>query len=143
MPHHRRTSAENADRRRQAVELRLDGMSYEAIADRLGWRSHSSAHAAVQDGLQDAIREPAESLIRLELLRLDELHRACWGKAMAGDLRAVDRVLRVMERRARLLGLDKPAAVAVDVSHVDDLDAQISALVAELSGENGDTGSRQ
>lgn len=138
MPHRHRATVETLDRRRQAVQLRLDGLSYEAIAAQLGWRSHASAHNAVQRGLADAVREPTEQLIRLEVARLDELHRALWPAALAGNVGAVDRVLRVMERRARLLGLDKPAALAVDVAQVEDLDAQIEALVAELSGRSSD-----
>jgi len=48
----------------------------------------------------------------IELDRLDELHRAIWDKAVGGDLAAFDRVLKRMERRAKLLALDAPAKVA-------------------------------
>ena len=45
-------------------------------------------------------------------------------------LAAIDRIVRVMERRARLLGLDAPAKTDVRVSDV--LDEQIQQLAAEL-----------
>jgi hypothetical protein len=52
-------------------------------------------------------------LIVLELMRLERLHAAVWPQAIRGDVNAVDRVLRIMERRARLLGLDAPKRVAM------------------------------
>ena len=43
----------------------------------------------------------------MEMLRLYELQRAFWPKAMAGDFRAAHLVLKVIDSRMRLLGLDK------------------------------------
>lgn len=52
-------------------------------------------------------RESKTSELRkLELLRLDELQEVAWRFAMAGQLTGIDRVLKIMERRAKLLGLD-------------------------------------
>jgi len=39
---------------------------------------------------------------------LDELQDAVWETAADGDLHALDRVLAIMARRAKLLGLDAP-----------------------------------
>ncbi len=65
--------------------------------------------------LTTALREIAErtgervdELRTLELERLDALLAAQWEAAMSGDVRAADRVLRVSERRSRLLGLELP-----------------------------------
>jgi hypothetical protein len=44
--------------------------------------------------------------IRLEEQRLDELQDGIWDKALKGDARAVEVALKVLERRARMLGLD-------------------------------------
>jgi len=44
----------------------------------------------------------------LELEKLNELEFAINPQAKSGNQGAVDRVLRVMERRAKLLGLDMP-----------------------------------
>ena len=44
----------------------------------------------------------------LELARLDEMLLGLWGKASRGELQSVDRVLKILERRARYLGLDAP-----------------------------------
>jgi hypothetical protein len=53
-------------------------------------------------------REQAQELRALEALRLDQMQAALWQQATDGDVRAIDRILRIMERRARLLGLDEP-----------------------------------
>src|SRR5204862_542339 len=44
--------------------------------------------------------------IRLEELRLDELQEGIWPAALAGNARAVEVALKVLERRARMGGLD-------------------------------------
>jgi hypothetical protein len=41
--------------------------------------------------------------------RLDALHQAIWPKALAGDVGAVHAILKIMEHRGRLLGLETPA----------------------------------
>ena len=48
----------------------------------------------------------------LEEYRLDALLMVLWPQVMGGDQGAVDRVLRVMQRRAALRGLDAPTKVA-------------------------------
>ena len=47
----------------------------------------------------------------LELTRLDAPEVGLWDKAVSGDVKAVNAVLRIIEQRSRLLGLDKPAAL--------------------------------
>lgn len=95
-----------ADRQRQALELRKAGLSYDLIARRLKYRSRSGAHKAVQTALKKTLREPADELRQLELERLDAMLLGLWPQAQRGNQGAVDRVLKIMERRAKLLGLD-------------------------------------
>ena len=47
----------------------------------------------------------------VELQRLQDMHKAVWDKAIGGDQAAIAVVIRLMERRAKLLGLDAPAKV--------------------------------
>ena len=44
----------------------------------------------------------------MEMARLDALQLALWDDAMAGDVKAAGMVLRIIEQRSRLLGLDRP-----------------------------------
>ena len=55
------------------------------------------------------IREPAESVLNLELARLDHLLMGSYPKAIKGDPVAINSVLRIMAQRARYLGLEVPA----------------------------------
>ena len=47
-----------------------------------------------------------QAQIQLEALRLDGLQGAIWPRAMAGEPRAIEVALKLLERRARMLGLD-------------------------------------
>ena len=103
-------------KKRRALELKITGLTYRQIADELDYRSPASAHAAVMRALRETLAEPAEELRQLEVGRLDALLEAVWADAMTGKLPAVDRVLRIGERRAKLLGLDLPPEPAeVDI----------------------------
>lgn len=83
------------------------GASYPEIAKTLHI-SRATAIRYVKHGLKQLYQEPGEAVIKMELDRLDALMSAVWPAAMKGDLNALDRVLRIMERRARYLNLDSP-----------------------------------
>ena len=98
------------ERRRNIMELRMTGASQRHIAETLGLaKSTVSAHlnAALAE-LVEQVHDAAESVRALELERLDRLLVAMWGSATAGSFHATDRVLKIMERRSMLLGLDAP-----------------------------------
>ncbi len=96
------------DRKRQALELRRAGFGFVAIAEKLGYRSVSGAYGAVMRGLKETLREPADDLRKMELERLDRAQVAIWQAVQRGNTAAIDRLIRIMERRAKLLGLDAP-----------------------------------
>ena len=98
-----------AIRREKTLELRASGQSIRAIADKLG-----VSKSQVQRDIEKELRAAAEErrkiaglIIDLELAKLDALEESAWEHIAAGELSAIDRVLRSMERRAKLLGLDK------------------------------------
>jgi hypothetical protein len=114
----------------ECLRLRLAGFSHREIAAQLG-AAPSSAYKRVRHALDEVNKrnlESAEQLRALELLRLDELLNALWGTAIVGDGKAVDRVLKVMERRAKLLGLDAPFEIKTD--------GQIHIKVIDLTGDD-------
>ena len=96
----------------EALKMRAAGHSYEEIRARLGYRTRSGAYASVMAGLHKERVEPADETRVLELERLDRLLNAIWDKATGGDLEAVDRALKIMERRAKFMGLDAPTKIA-------------------------------
>lgn len=100
-----------ATRVAQAVQLRAQKYTYEQIAQRAGYGSAAACYNAIQRELQRSVVENVEELRREELHMLDQLHQECWEIAMdkgnKGRLFAVDRLLVIAERRAKLVGLDK------------------------------------
>jgi predicted DNA-binding protein (UPF0251 family) len=112
----RKVTAEN--RRIEALELRKQGFSYDEIAARLGV-SKAAAYKSVKtalDTLKDEVYEGAEALRILEMERLDSLFEKAYSAAMAGDLVAIDKAVKVMERRARLCGLDESTRMEISGS---------------------------
>jgi len=115
-----------ASRREKALELRASGQSIRAIADKLGV-SKSQVQRDIEKELQAAAegrKKIAGLIIDLELAKLDALEKTTWKHIAAGELSAIDRVLRSMERRAKLLGLDKTGE-AGDTGSLGDLVAAI------------------
>jgi len=124
------------DRHLQALELRKAGATYQAIAEQLGYASPRGAHKAVASALKATLREPADALRELELARLDSALLAIWRRVQSGDDKAIDRLVRIMERRAKLLGLDEPPRTKVTLT-LDDIDREIARLEAELKAQGG------
>ncbi len=137
------TAAQLAKARRrdaQAVELALAGASYDAIAAELGYADRSGAWRAVRRALDRHEAADVVALREQEVARLDRLQRGLWSKAVRGDVQAAAVVLRLIDRRCRLQGLDVPARVHVQASieRADVADpVQRLAVVAELRGRAG------
>jgi hypothetical protein len=97
----------------KALDLRLSGMSYADIADRLGYAGESGPRNAVDRLLGRVEADNATELRRLESLKLDVLQAAVWDQAVAGDSDSIKLALAVHDRRVKLLGLAAPVAVDV------------------------------
>ncbi len=71
----------------------------------------------IQQELRESWRKRAtiaiEAIVAEELAGIDQLQATLWGPALAGDLPTVDRLMKVLEHRAKLLGLYAPAQVRV------------------------------
>lgn len=139
-----------AKRRSALARLRRQGVRYDderIIA--LGYASADAARRDMNRALTQAREEEAVEVgayRQLENERLDELLQAAWPQAtkpqpvldkegevvaMTIDMRAVDTVLRLMDRRAKLNGLDMPAKT--ELTGADGGPLQMSkATTAEL-----------
>lgn len=103
--------AEQRQRETQAIEMALAGVSYELIAQQLGFSDRSGAWRAVRRGLERQEAPKVAELREMENARLDRLQAAWWTKAITDkDPHAATVVLRIFERRAKLNGLDQQAA---------------------------------
>lgn len=124
-----------AERRRQALELRREGHTYKEIGERVGF-SLTAARKAVHQGLDALNLESAELVAELRAIenaRLDHFLRIIWPKIEEGNLGAIDRGLRIMERRAKLFGLDMPTRIA-PVSPDGATEFGVRGLAALLAG---------
>ena len=100
-------------RKCRAVELAMDGKTYDQIAREVGYANRGTAHRVVMKAFADRLVDAVDALRELEAMRLDALQAALWAKVENGDVRAVNSVLRIIDRRCRLLGLyGAPTAAA-------------------------------
>ena len=96
-----------AKKRAEALEYRLQGYTFEQIAQAIGC-TQPRAWQLVDEALTAIKMEGLETARTLELMRLDAIQARHFGNAVAGDMNASGMVLKVMERRSRLMGLDAP-----------------------------------
>jgi len=109
----RRASA--AEKRRQAVLMRISGATYEDIGNALGI-SRQAAYIHVKTALEQTrlqTSEDTEALREIEKERLERMVLALTPKAQKGDTAAVDTVRKLSESLRKLLGLNMPERVDV------------------------------
>ncbi|MFH9368081.1 hypothetical protein ACH4K8_20665 [Streptomyces anulatus] len=145
-------SLTTAQRDAEAARLRTQGWTYQRIADHVGFKQRADAYNAVKRVLDATVREAGEDIRALELERLDRLEAAANGvlerehvtvsngrvvvlheTPLPDDgpvLAAIDRLLKIQERRARLLGLDAPTKQNISIS--PERAAALEQLVEEL-----------
>lgn len=125
---------QRADRDRQALELRIAGVDYDTIAQRFGYSGRGHAYAEINKLLTARAAEPREELRTIELDRLDKLMLAIWQQARQGNHAAIDRVIRLMERRARLAGLDAPLRQEISGPDNGPIEFSYADTLADLAG---------
>jgi hypothetical protein len=106
--------AATAERRAKACAMRLAGADWQTIADALGYSSRGAAHTDVTRSLKanrKAEAGQAEELRQLTVARYDRLQAAFWPKALKGDPKAAEVVLKCLAGRAKIEGVDAPAKV--------------------------------
>jgi hypothetical protein len=157
---------DTAERDAEAARMRAQSKTYQEIADALGYADKGAAYYGVDRALKAVVREPAENLRKLQRARLDEM-RVVARKVMLSThyahsagrlilsptgedgapkplvddmpkLAAVDRLLRIEEREAKLEGTDAPTkfenlsaeAVLAEIARVE---AEIARGEAEIA----------
>jgi len=120
-------------REAEVVKLRRGGLTWDMIADRVGYKSPSAAHAAYMRAAARIVQDDIESIRKLEAERLDLAQSAIWGGVLSGSIPSVVALVRIQERRAKLLGLDQPIRQQIEVTNYDGdtIDREVARL-AEL-----------
>jgi hypothetical protein len=134
-----------AHRRALALQLRKRGETYRAIAATLaGHEDISPAYnerGAWEDvtaelrRLQQQTIETAAQMQTLMLSQLDDLHASLWPRARAGDVYACDRILAIMDKKCRLLGIGSDPWLGL-LAHIDITRLSVDQLRRLASGEN-------
>lgn len=133
-------------RAEKAWNMRLSGATLKQISDTLKY----GGAANVENALSKLLREPGPAhdvFVRYRLINLhrcEALMQVVWSRAIRGDKDFIKLANTLMEREARLLGLDAPARVDITASTqsdvalaLADLEAQLPSLRAVESAEPG------
>lgn len=96
----------------EAYKLRLKGADWQTISEQTGYSNRTSCQVAVKNYLERAAversAEKKREVLELEIARLDALQEAYWDAAMKMDDKAAQIVLKTMQQRAKLRGLEQP-----------------------------------
>lgn len=138
----RRTGETNRYAQRDARRVRVmrmfnSGMTRTAIADRVGV-SASTVRKDIDAMLREYLTVPTEQYVARQLSQIEDLRRAVYANALQGDLDSFDRAVRLMDREAKLLGLDAPARAVVHVS-TEDFAATAATLMRDMGMTPPDT----
>lgn len=156
----RRITVLSAHREVLAARLRAYGYSFADIAVRCGYEDSRAAMSAVLRSLNDLPRESVDELRHQELDRLDRLQVIAWArlrKLTSGDglkrvggsrrsdaLDPIPVILKIMERRAKLMGLDAPQQYRILDEEIERLSAltgkpkaDILAMASEIAEQAG------
>lgn len=134
---------DQALREHRVIELRAKGYPFQQIAETEHYADASAAAKVFKSGMAKLIRPVADEVRELELERLDRFLLALWAKIEQGDPVAIDKGLRIMDRRAKYLGLDAPVKQQVEVttfeggSELDREVARLAQLLADTAGSGG------
>ncbi|MEV3895321.1 hypothetical protein [Streptomyces anulatus] len=124
------------ERRIQALQLHLAGVDYRTIAKQVGYADGAAAQKAVDRAIEESIargHEDIDTIRTREVLRYNRLQAAHWGKAVKGDTKASEIVLKCMAGRERLLDLAAPKKINIQAQQLGD---EILAVLSDAAGDD-------
>lgn len=133
MPDNKVRQADSRDRAIKATEMRIQGYTFQQIADQLGWADPSGAQHAIRRNLVRREVESVDELRAVHSARLEQLLAVNWQAALQGDRDASNIVLKSLDRLSRLFGLDVVKRPAVEqISDVEFAEAA-AQLIESMS----------
>jgi hypothetical protein len=121
----------------KVLELRRAGFTFQRIAEEVGYATPSGAQRALERIMTRNVPQAPDEFRWQELDRLDRMQVALWPRAMKGDDRAIGTIVKLMERRAKLVGIDAPQRIQAEVVNYDgtrDIDGDIERIVNLIRG---------
>lgn len=119
-----------------ALQLRKAGASWDEIAEALGFPTGRQALVATEKALEKELRNPEsqEQMRELAGARLERLLRGVWSRAINPEdpdhLAAVNTAKGLIDRHARLYGLDAPTQYVVSSPTQQELEAWVNRISA-------------
>ncbi|HEY6021624.1 MAG TPA: hypothetical protein VIY48_17675 [Candidatus Paceibacterota bacterium] len=122
---------EKAQRRAQALEMRRAGQDVEYISRKLNYPSVYACKMDLAKAFSEVLKTPKEEAKALDLLRLDRMILSLWPDARDGMVTAIDRVIKLIDMRAKLIGTYAPTQV--EQITLDAIEQEIRKLEQENS----------
>jgi hypothetical protein len=110
---------EQLEKAEKIIELRRTGATWELIAKATGYANASGAYKAYQRITQKMVAPKLEEYRNMEIDLLDRLQFGVYDDAKNGDKRAIETILKIVDRRTRILGLDAPTKIQAEVITYD------------------------
>jgi hypothetical protein len=107
------------EREAQVVKLRAQGMTWSQIAEAVGYSHPGNAQQAYVRANNRILVDDIKELRQIGQDRLDTALQAIWPDVLAGDIPAINTLIRLEERRAKLYGLDMPTKIQAEVVNYD------------------------
>ena len=107
------------EREYEVLKYRRGGMTFDQIAQRVGYKNASGAKAAYKRAMIRTLQPVADELRETQIDRLETAVLAIWNKVLKGDLRAIDRLIAISRRESELLGMDAPRQAQLEVTTYD------------------------
>lgn len=114
----------------KCYELRIRGLSLRAIGKTLGI-NHQTVANRLEMANRAIVLPGVEAMRKQEDERMDNLLMALEGGIRRGDPKAIEAAIKLLERRAKLWGLDKPAELNVTVHEIDERDRELAEMTRE------------
>jgi Trp operon repressor len=123
-----------AERRQKVAALRLMHWTQREIAAELGVSASTINRdlIRIRDEWAERRTQSYQEWVAEELAKIDLIERAILPAAIAGDDKAQARLVQFMDRRARMMGLDKPTQHEHTVITMDAVEAEIARLELEM-----------
>ena len=86
----------------------------------------------------EKVNKDLDSRRDMDLEELDKLAERYFLPACAGDIKATTTYLKILERRSKLLGLDEPTKIKMEVNTYDvtELNRQLELLEGSTNGQS-------
>lgn len=138
---HAKTSAkrvEIAEHKARILSLRKRGLTLDQIGKEIG-HGAPYVHRLLTEAIREIPTEDAPEVKAMELRRLDSIHSRWWSRLEDSDElgipidsatleQATRSLLRIAERRAKILGLDAPTKIEATVTDPAQIEADVIAL---------------